>query len=722
MARYAATGQVRPLANGRFAARIRIDDAGTRRSFPLVGVAQGDEAAARTRCEAMAEMAERVRAAGFDDKLVDLLKMAARARAGRPWEAILSATEKLCTAHGLRRVETGAVVTTVKALGAQWQSNELHERHPDSVKKKKHAWRDEILARKYVDPVIGHLNIAEVTLADCDEVMAHIAARHEAHERAKATERARKRKEAGLPAAPRAKITEPSPATRRHVAQYVRRLLEMAVHPCGLRDANPIPRLWLPQLRKEHAKAKECLYPDEDRKLLACTLIPVVRRLAYGFLCREGMRTDELARLTWRDVDLERGRVDLDENKTGDPRAWAMDPGVVRALEVWKEIAPKRKRRGAAARAGRIVDDRVFPLDVDHLAERLRADLKLAGVEREKLFERSATRMPLRAHDLRATFVTNALATPGRTETWVADRTGHKSSAMINRYRRKARAWFEMELGALDPLVHAIPELRELAEADGAEAAARATDGVPFTAGPPSRAGGQEAGGGEAAPALARGTRRPQAAAATREGDRQASTGAELAARGAGPTDAARAPAAPAAPLGPNWAWPVTSRPISFDFVSGRATPGGLVRVGDPQDPAVLLGSSWLTEVRRRGVEPLRELPHWNLKPSPGPGETAAAADSQREDFASEAADPAQRAGLLGPDVGPNGGPKGAAPSSRGVAIADLYRHASALAAGGDLEAARAIHGTIGRLLGDAGAAPGGKVLDLHAERKGGRT
>ena len=73
---------------------------------------------------------------------------------------------------------------------------------------------------------------------------------------------------------------------------------------------------------------------------------------------------------------------------------------------------------------------------------------------------RSETRRPLRAHDLRATFVTVALACgKGKTETWVSDRTGHTSSAMISRHRRKARTWTGLALGALDPLDTAIPEL-----------------------------------------------------------------------------------------------------------------------------------------------------------------------------------------------------------------------------------------------------------------------
>jgi hypothetical protein len=40
----------------------------------------------------------------------------------------------------------------------------------------------------------------------------------------------------------------------------------------------------------------------------------------------------------------------------------------------------------------------------------------------------------------------------------VMDRTGHMTSGMVNRYRRKARSW---HLGELGPLNTCIPELGE---------------------------------------------------------------------------------------------------------------------------------------------------------------------------------------------------------------------------------------------------------------------
>jgi hypothetical protein len=65
-------------------------------------------------------------------------------------------------------------------------------------------------------------------------------------------------------------------------------------------------------------------------------------------------------------------------------------------------------------------------------------------------------------HDLRGTFVTMALAN-GRSEAWISDRTGHRSSAMIAKYKRTARTFGELALGDLVSLVDGLPELKILA-------------------------------------------------------------------------------------------------------------------------------------------------------------------------------------------------------------------------------------------------------------------
>jgi integrase len=90
----------------------------------------------------------------------------------------------------------------------------------------------------------------------------------------------------------------------------------------------------------------------------------------------------------------------------------------VAALTRWKARQP------CTEPGDHVFADNGVPLNVKHLAAQLRRDLQTVGVTRPQLFERSKVRMPLRAHDLRATFVTIALA-QDRTETWISDRTGH---------------------------------------------------------------------------------------------------------------------------------------------------------------------------------------------------------------------------------------------------------------------------------------------------------
>ncbi len=165
---------------------------------------------------------------------------------------------------------------------------------------------------------------------------------------------------------------------------------------------------------------------------------------------REGMRTDEMAALRWREVDLERGRVNLDANKTDDPRDWDLRPDTVEALRRWKHLC-----RPNDAPSDRVFAEGGVPLNVEHLAVQLRRDLWRVGVRRPQLHENTKGRQRIRAHDLRATFVTIALAT-GKTETWISDRTGHRSHEMTETYRRRSRTW---NLGQLGPLFELIPEL-----------------------------------------------------------------------------------------------------------------------------------------------------------------------------------------------------------------------------------------------------------------------
>jgi hypothetical protein len=131
--------------------------------------------------------------------------------------------------------------------------------------------------------------------------------------------------------------------------------------------------------------------------------------------------------------------------------------GVTEGLRAWRA---GRERDGVLVGPSDpvFVNERGKPIQENHAAGRYREHLMLARITRGILYERTTMRQPIRAHDTRATFVTISLAN-GKSEAWVMDRTGHKSSLMINRYRRAARTAAELHLGDLKPLNEAIPEL-----------------------------------------------------------------------------------------------------------------------------------------------------------------------------------------------------------------------------------------------------------------------
>src|SRR5690606_28984927 len=85
-------------------------------------------------------------------------------------------------------------------------------------------------------------------------------------------------------------------------------------------------------------------------------------------------------------------------------------------------------------------------------AELFRDDIEAAGIKRPELFEKvPGVRIPIRAHDLRATFITVKLAL-GWSEAKVRARTGHKSSQMLMTYQRSAELAEELEVGDFQPL------------------------------------------------------------------------------------------------------------------------------------------------------------------------------------------------------------------------------------------------------------------------------
>lgn len=303
-------------------------------------------------------------------------------------------------------------LSTVRQIGERWTSGELARSHPDHVREKRSAQDDRERLERYVYPVIGEVPVEMVTLDHVEQVMAAI---------------------------PPGKST----GTRRQVAQVLRRLLALAVYPLRLLTAQPIPRGFLPRPTRA---AFLWLYPSEEALLLADTRIPLERRLAYGILCREGMRAGDLAGLTWRELDLERGVINLGAHKTAHytgARSWVLGADTAEALRWWRR------------RCGRSVGQ-VLAISLGHLSAQLRRDLGRLPVRRE-LVEGQTGRRALRAHDLRGSFVTVALA-QGATEAWVTDRTGHTTSSQLAAYKRAARGAAELGLGGWRSLLDALAE------------------------------------------------------------------------------------------------------------------------------------------------------------------------------------------------------------------------------------------------------------------------
>ncbi|WP_438012004.1 tyrosine-type recombinase/integrase [Sorangium sp. So ce321] len=422
----------------------------------------------------LADLAGRLLAAGQIVLGLPLLEQAA-AREGSALRDLRLAIDQLCRGEARPRASGE---TTFAEFAESVVSGKLAEQYPLHVKalRRPEQYRHKL---NHVLAVLGPVPLSRLTLDHADRAISMLPGHLE-------------------------------DSSRQGIAKVIHRILALATYPARIIASNPLPRGWIP--KADDNKAKGSLYPDEDRRLMAAVGIPLSYRIYYGFLIREGMRADEAGRLEPSDLDLERGAVVLDENKTDGPRAWALSPDVVRALRAYFAMCPPKER--------------VFMGPSGHLpgrngAQNFRNHLRRAGIHRPELFETTDSRLNIRLHDTRATFITIKLAN-GRTETWISDRTGHKSSRQIHHYKRAARKVAELGLGDFAPLDEAIPELR---------GAGGSVGGTPLLAGPD--AGAASEGSSFGAP--------PSSQAPTPTDD------------AAGPSTAADA-AAEGGPLGPRWA------------------------------------------------------------------------------------------------------------------------------------------------------------------------
>lgn len=216
-------------------------------------------------------------------------------------------------------------------------------------------------------------------------------------------------------------------------AQVIYRLLNVAVK-VDVLDANPLPEGSIPPSPTD--TEFQLLYPHEDALLCGCQTTDFAERFTYGFAIRTGIRVSTLFPLKWRNINLRTGLLTGTAKDTRAPGKrrkgrrgkrveFKLSPDVLNALRWWRQ-----------QRQDETEEATIFPqLELTAWADRLRVALLAAGVDRYELHHPSETGKPMRFHDLRASFITFALAN-GKTEAWIRDRTGHSDSQMIVRYQR----------------------------------------------------------------------------------------------------------------------------------------------------------------------------------------------------------------------------------------------------------------------------------------------
>lgn len=359
-------------------------------------IAVTHERDAESRARRMREVIRALTKAGKVADACAYLVDAAHAPSAAAFNGISRAALDL--AQGKGQVEGPATFRDVANL---WLTGVLHQRFPGAFRKQSQTTASNTLKtlEKHVMPHVGTLAIRNFTAKHFQTIME------------------------GLPK----ELT----ATNK-IARAVDVILRGAVE-LELIAHNPIKRSAIPPARDPYSIAFTYLYPHpEEEAVVRCAAIPLGRRAFYGFMTRNGARPSEAAELVWGDVDLDNGTVNLDHTKSDTPRFWMMDADVVAVLV---RLKPE----------GALPTDRVFT-DIacgKDRAAQFRRDLKTAGCTRQALGIgrtnpfKGKSRRPIRCHDLRATFVTVALAS-GWTEAQVKARTGHESDIMLARYKRRA--------------------------------------------------------------------------------------------------------------------------------------------------------------------------------------------------------------------------------------------------------------------------------------------
>ncbi len=202
-----------------------------------------------------------------------------------------------------------------------------------------------------------------------------------------------------------------SPATANRYLAALSHALTIAVKEWGWLDDNPMRKVR--KLKEPRGRVRFLSDDERSRLLEACQAHSPALYSIVVLALSTGARQGEILSLTWRDIDLARGMIILEETKNNERRAIPLQG---HALELIKKMSKVKRIDTDLLFPSR--QDPSKPLDIHSI---WRAAVNKAGIE------------DFRFHDLRHS-AASYLAMSGASLAEIADVLGHKTLQMVKRY------------------------------------------------------------------------------------------------------------------------------------------------------------------------------------------------------------------------------------------------------------------------------------------------
>jgi integrase len=211
-----------------------------------------------------------------------------------------------------------------------------------------------------------------------------------------------------------------SPSTAVRYLAALSHAFSVACKEWGWVDDSPLRKVTKP--REARGRVRFLDQQERDRLLQACreSKNPYLYQIVVLALS-SGMRCSEIMNLTWKDVDMGRGRIVLHETKNGERR---VVPLVGHALELLRQLESKR----------RIDTVLLFP---SQRGQKPQKSINFRGAWETALEQ--AEIKDFRFHDLRHSCA-SYLAMNGASLAEIAEVLGHKTLQMVKRYAHLSEA------------------------------------------------------------------------------------------------------------------------------------------------------------------------------------------------------------------------------------------------------------------------------------------